>query len=156
MQLEFLFLGRTKESFLSAGIEDYLKRLNNHVRAEVKVIKEKKWQKGTSEACIIEEEGKLLLSHIDKSSLLVALDPEGLQLDSIAFADKISRWEGESRKKITFALGGHLGLAAPIRKGADEVLSLSKLTFTHEMARLILMEQVYRAYTIKAGSRYHK
>jgi len=87
---------------------------------------------------------------------LVCLDRTGKQMDSTELAAQMERWEMQGQKKITFVIGGPLGLSATILKKADLVLSLSPMTFTHDMTRLLLLEQLYRACTIKAGEKYHK
>lgn len=156
MQLEFLFLGKTKESYLAAGIDDFYKRLSRYAQADIKVIKEKKWSNKESEAKIKEEEGRLLMAGIQQPSFIVALDQTGRQVSSENFAALVTQWEEQGRRCISFVIGGPLGLSANVLHEADMTVSLSKMTFTHELARLILLEQVYRAYAIKAGTGYHK
>lgn len=156
MRLEFLFLGKTRESYLDEGISDFLNRLNRFVATEIRIIKEKRWSKGTAAATIRAEEGKLLLRNASEHALLVALDRKGRQLSSEMLAEQLSRWEEQNRRCVTFIIGGHLGLDPLVLEKSNEVISLSQMTFTHEMSRLILLEQLYRAYSIKAGSRYHK
>ncbi len=156
MKIELLFLGKTKESYLAAGLEDFKKRIGYYTKLEIKVIKEQGRKNSLPAKKIIEEEGGKLLEFVKKSSLLVVLDRSGKQVDSVQFAQQITSWENQGRKHVIFALGGPLGLASSVLKRADLILSFSKMTFTHEMARLILMEQLYRAFTIKAGEQYHK
>ena len=104
----------------------------------------------------MEGEGDILLNATPKNSLLVALDSHGRTTSSEDFSKMIQGWEGQGTKAVTFVLGGPLGLAPTVKQKAHYVLSLSKMTFTHEMARLLLMEQLFRAYSIKAGTKYHK
>ncbi len=156
MRFELLFLGKTKEKYLAAGIEDYRKRLSRYAEVEIRTIKEKKWGAREAEEKIKEEEARLLLGHATESTLRVALDPTGRQLNSEEFAELLGNWETQGRRRITFLIGGPLGLADSLRQEADAVLSLSAMTFTHEMARLLLVEQLYRACSIRAGSQYHK
>ena len=155
MRLEFLFLGKTKESYLAAGIEDYAGRLKRYLPVEIRIIKEKKANKGEPEKLQIEKESKTLLQNV-QGSFLVCLDRTGKQLDSLELAAQLDRWQMQGQKKISFVIGGPLGLSPAILKKADLVLSFSPMTFTHEMARLLLLEQLYRACTIKAGEKYHK
>ena len=155
MHLELLFLGKTKESYLAAGIEDYATRLSHYLKLEVKIIKEGKTDKGTPDNLQIEKTSEKLLQNV-QGSFLVCLDRTGKQMDSPALAKQMERWEMQGIKKISFIIGGPLGLSAAILKKADLVLSLSSMTFTHEMTRLLLLEQLYRACTIKAGEKYHK
>jgi 23S rRNA (pseudouridine1915-N3)-methyltransferase len=155
LRFEFLFLGKTKEPYLAAGIADYAKRLARYVATDIKTLKEKKIKKGESENVLIEKEGEILLQG-GQGSYLVCLDRSGKQMDSLELAAQVGDWEMQGRKKITFIIGGHLGLSAAALAKADLVLSLSAMTFTHEMTRLLLLEQLYRACTIKAGEKYHK
>lgn len=155
MRLELLFIGKTKEKYLAAGIEDYAKRLSHYQNIEIKIIKETKAQKGEPDNLLIEKESNDLLKHM-RGNYLVCLDRTGRQMHSPGLAAQLERWEMQGIKKISFAIGGPLGLSKAILKKADFVLSLSPMTFTHEMSRLILLEQLYRACTIKAGEKYHK
>ncbi len=154
MKYEIIFLGKTKDAFLSDGISEYLKRLNRYANVKIKIIKSKKHQ--GSDNLIKEKEGNLLLNNIEKLSYLVALDSQGKQFSSTGFSSLIDRWEQKGKKSITFVIGGPLGLSQEILKKADMQISLSQMTFTHDMVRLFLIEQIYRAYTIKAGEKYHK
>ena len=155
MRLELLFLGKTRETYLSSGIDDFAKRLSRYIKVEIKTIKEGKIKKGEPENFLIEKESKILMQNA-QGDYLVCLDRTGKQMDSLALAAQMERWEMQGPKKISFVIGGPLGLSAAILKKADLVLSLSPMTFTHEMTRLLLLEQLYRACTIKAGEKYHK
>ena len=155
MRLELLFLGKTKESYLAAGIEDYTRRLSHYLKVEVKTLKEDKIKKGAPDYFLIEKGSEKLLQNV-QGSFLVCLDRTGKQMDSPGLAAQMERWEMQGIKKISFIIGGHLGLSAAILKKADLILSFSPMTFTHEMSRLLLLEQLYRACTIKAGEKYHK
>jgi 23S rRNA (pseudouridine1915-N3)-methyltransferase len=145
MKIELLFLGKTREKFIESGIVKYTKRLKRYTSVELVVLKEKinpsltgKKQK--------ENDAGLLLDKGADSSIMVALDSSGRQIDSIGLAEMIADWEMRGIKSVSFLIGGHLGLASTVIKKANYVLSLSRLTFTHEMSRLILLEQLYRAY----------
>ena len=155
MRFELLFLGKTRESYLAAGIEDYAGRLKHYVPLDIRVIKEKKSRKGDPDNLQIENESQTLLQNV-QGSYLVCLDRTGIQLDSPGLAAKIAGWEMQGQRTISFVIGGPLGLSSAILSKADLVLSFSAMTFTHEMARLLLLEQLYRACTIKAGEKYHK
>ncbi len=155
MRLELLFLGKTKEKYLAAGIDDYAKRLSRYLKVEIKTLKEGKAKKGVPENLLIEKESEKLMQN-SQGSYLVCLDRTGKQMDSLELAKQMERWEMQGIKKISFAIGGHLGLSSAILNKADLVLSFSPMTFTHEMSRLLLLEQLYRACTIKAGEKYHK
>lgn len=155
MRLEFIFLGRTRESYLAAGVDDFVTRLKRYVPVEIKILKERQWS-AKEQSRQMAVEGQQLLAAASPGGLLVALDPLGQELDSEQLASRLARWQGEGRRHLTFVLGGALGLSAEVREKADYTLSLSKMTFTHEMARFILTEQIYRAYSILAGTQYHK
>ena len=155
MRLEFLFLGKTKESYLAAGITDYAKRLSRYLKIEIRIIKEGRAKKGEPDYFLIEKESEKLLQNT-QGSYLVCLDRMGKQMDSLALAKQMARWEMQGIKKISFVIGGHLGLSKTILKKSDLVLSFSPMTFTHEMTRLLMLEQLYRACTINAGEKYHK
>jgi 23S rRNA (pseudouridine1915-N3)-methyltransferase len=155
LRFELLFIGKTKESYLAAGIADYAKRLARYIPTEIKTVKEKKINKSEPEDLQIEKASETLRQNI-QGSYLVCLDRKGKQLDSLGLAAQLDRWEMQGQKKISFVIGGPLGLSHAILKKADLVLSFSTMTFTHEMARLLLLEQLYRACTIKAGEKYHK
>ena len=155
MRLELLFLGKTKEKYLATGIDDYAKRLSRYLKVEIKTLKEGKAKKGVPENLLIEKESEKLMQN-SQGSYLVCLDRTGKQMDSLELAKQMERWEMQGIKRISFAIGGHLGLSSAILYKADLVLSFSPMTFTHEMSRLLLLEQLYRACTIKAGEKYHK
>lgn len=156
MMLKFLFLGKTKESYLDQGITDFCSRLQRFVKVEIKIIKQKRKGGKEPEAKIKEETGRLLLANISRSSFVVALDPGGRQLTSEKLAETLTSWENQGIKSVVFIIGGELGLSREVLDKSDTVLSLSRMTFTHEMTRLLLLEQLYRAYTINTGTGYHK
>jgi 23S rRNA (pseudouridine1915-N3)-methyltransferase len=155
LRFEFIFSGKTKESYLASGIADFAKRLAHYAATEIKILKEEKARKGEPENLLIEKQSAALLQNV-QGSWVVCLDRLGKQMDSRELAAQLERWEMQGQKKIAFIIGGPLGLSPAILARADLVLSLSPMTFTHEMARLILFEQLYRACTIKAGEKYHK
>jgi 23S rRNA (pseudouridine1915-N3)-methyltransferase len=155
LRFEFLFLGKTKEAYLAAGIADYAGRLARYSAVDIKTLKENKIRKGEPESVQIEKEGEILLQGA-QGSYIVCLDRSGRQMDSLELAAQVERWEMQGLKKITFVIGGPLGLSSALFAGAGLILSLSPMTFTHEMTRLLLLEQLYRACTIKAGEKYHK
>lgn len=154
MKYEILLPGKTKESFLGEGIRQYTKRLKHYAPIDVKILKIKKVE--GSEELIKQKEGQQLLAHLGPSTFSVALDSGGRQFSSTGLAREIEGWEQRGVKYVTFLLGGPFGLAPEVLEQADMRISLSTMTFTHEMARLFLLEQLYRAYTIKNGEKYHK
>lgn len=154
MNIDCIFLGQTSESYLSQGIADFEKRLSRYSSIRIKIVRERKGK--MADTVRIETEGRDLLEQVEPRSLLVALDRTGKQVDSERFAGLFQQWQGQNRRTVSFVIGGAFGLSPEVLSASDFVLSLSAMTFTHEMARLILMEQVYRAFTILAGTKYHK
>ncbi len=154
VKYEILLLGKTKLSFISEGINDYSKRLQHYSQVDLRTIKAKKIQ-GSDEQ-IREKEGEILLANVSSATFAVVLDAQGKQFSSTEFSTLIDRWEGTGIRQITFIIGGPLGLAEKVLQRAELVISLSKMTFTHDMVRLFLLEQLYRAHTIKCGEKYHK
>jgi 23S rRNA (pseudouridine1915-N3)-methyltransferase len=154
MKFIFLFLGRTSEKYLEAGISDYAARLERFVQVEVVVLRDKTARSLPPEQ-FRQQEARQLLERCADASWVVALDGGGRELDSPALAELLRRFEDAGHRNVYFLIGGHLGLHEDVLRRADLVLSLSRLTFTHEMARLILLEQLYRAWMIKAGRSYH-
>jgi len=155
MKIELLLLGKTKERYIDSGIQDYCKRLSRYTSIKLRYIKAKS-SSGKSAEQIKAYESTLLNAHMVQSGYRVALDSNGRQLNSESFATFLSKREQQPVKRLYFIIGGPLGLADEQQQEADTVLSLSKMTFTHDMIRLLLLEQLYRAYTIKAGEKYHK
>ncbi|MDH4317559.1 MAG: 23S rRNA (pseudouridine(1915)-N(3))-methyltransferase RlmH [Desulfobulbaceae bacterium] len=155
MKFTFLFLGKTREEYLEKAIGDYAERLGRFVPTNLVVLKEKHSKKGDEET-IKRKDGEMLLDASNDGSYRVALDPRGKQPDSEELAEILAGWEKQNIRSVSFLIGGHLGLHETVIGQADLLLSLSRLTFTHEMSRFILLEQLYRACTIKAGHNYHK
>ena len=148
-------LGKTRETYLDAGIRDYALRLGRFTPIELPVLKERYSRKDPDEVVKLHD-AALLLEQAQGAGLRIALDPTGKSPDSEELAVWLSGWENQGIATVCFLIGGHLGLHQSVLEQADMRLSLSRLTFTHEMTRLILLEQLYRACTIKAGHKYHK
>ncbi len=155
MIVEILFLGKTKDSYLNDGIADFTQRLHHYTRLSIKQIQHRKKAQWTEEQ-ERREDGRLLLSCVPAGALKVALDSRGRQVSSPGLADLIGQWEQQGIKQVNFLVGGPLGHSSELVAQADLLLSLSLMTFTHDMTRLFLLEQLYRAFTIKAGEKYHK
>lgn len=154
MKHNVLFLGKTKDAFIANGINEYSARLKHYTSFSISTLREKKG--GKHGASLKEDQGTLLLGSVPSGSLIVALDSRGIQFTSEAFAKKIEEWEIRGMKQVSYLIGGPDGLSEHVVKSADLIFSMSKMTFTHDMIRLFLTEQLYRAYTIKAGEKYHK
>jgi 23S rRNA (pseudouridine1915-N3)-methyltransferase len=152
MKHELIFLGKTKDPFITEGIDKYTARLGHYTQVSVRTLKEKRGSKGQD----IEDEGRHLLDAVPAGWFIVALDSRGKQYTSEGFAELISGWEQRGLKGVCYLIGGPLGLSSEVVERADACLSLSTMTFTHDMVRMLLLEQMYRAYTIKGGEKYHK
>ena len=146
MKINLIVVGKLKERFLVEGVAEYLKRLRKFAAVEVREI---------SELRTVEEEGQKLLSLVPPNSWLCVLDVAGVELSSEDFAKKIAALNLDGVSNLTFAIGGAFGLSEELRRAADFRLSLSQMTFTHQMARLILAEQIYRAFKINRNEPYH-
>ncbi len=157
MKFVLPFLGKTKKGYLDEGIRDYADRLSHFAQVDIPVLKEKPAKKIPDDKIKLLE-AEQLLSKIDqyKKGVIVALDPHGKMVDSEELAALLGRLQDRGIETAAFLIGGHLGLHQSVLARSDQVISLSKLTFTHEMTRMILLEQLYRACTIQAGHRYHK
>lgn len=155
MRLEVLLLNKTKESYLQEGIRDYQTRLKRFNPIELVEIKVKKLST-RSDSEIKNFESTLIDKRASEGSYRIVLDSRGQQLSSKKFASFLADLEQKSVQTASFIIGGPLGLADEQLRKADYILSLSSMTYTHDMTRLILLEQIYRAFTIKAGTRYHK
>lgn len=154
MRHEIVFIGKTKDSFIQSGIEEYSSRLKHYTNIQITILKDKSGGKSAREA--IKSQGGQMLSVVPQGSVIVALDSRGQQFTSESFSKKIVNWELSSVKQVTYLIGGPDGISEDILKSAGLVLSFSKMTFTHDMVRMLLVEQLYRAYTIKNGEKYHK
>jgi len=154
MKHQLLFLGKIKDRFIEDGVREYAMRLQHYTSFLITILKEK--GRGRSKLLTTEEQGKLLLQAVPAGAMVVVLDSKGKQFSSEAFSQKIEQWEMQGIKQVCYLIGGPDGHAADVLAAADLIISLSKMTFTHDMARMLLVEQLYRAYTIKAGEQYHK
>jgi 23S rRNA (pseudouridine1915-N3)-methyltransferase len=147
----FLFAGKTKEGFIREGLDRYAKLAGHYVPVEVRELK---GAPGTDRADAVEKEADGIIKRLSPSDRVVVLDEHGKNPDSVSFAKKVGSL-AETGGRVVFVAGGPFGISDRLRERADTLLSLSKMTFTHEMARLVLLEQVYRAFTIIKGKTYH-
>jgi 23S rRNA (pseudouridine1915-N3)-methyltransferase len=155
-KIRIIVVDRTRASFLKEGEEVYLRRLRNYAPVEWIEVKPAKIAKGRHAELILEEEAQEIKRRILPRDHLVALDRSGRQYGSEELASWLEGLSGKGVGSLTFVIGGPLGLSRQIMSLAEAVLSLSRLTLTHEMTRLILLEQLYRAFTILRGEKYHK
>lgn len=152
MKLRFIWPGKTRNEQLRELLAEYLKRLGHFVRCEV--IETRAFA-GTDRASV-ERESARLLAAVPDNSLMLLLDVEGREWSSPELADQVTRWEDDSVQEIVIVIGGQDGVSAELKQRADKRWRLSRLTLTHEMARVLTVEQFYRAYTIKRNLPYQK
>ena len=154
MRLRVIWVGKTRDAHARALCAEYLKRLTRFARCEVTELRESAAE--DPRACL-EEEGKRVLGSLASDALAVLLDVSGpVQWSSEELAAQVEGWQGRSVREVAFVVGGHLGVSDEVRGRAQVRWSLSRLTLTHEMARVVLVEQLYRAYTITRGLPYQK
>jgi 23S rRNA (pseudouridine1915-N3)-methyltransferase len=155
MKLRFIWVGKTKRGPVRELAEDYLARVEKFARVEVVELRERD-DAGGDVRKIIEKEGEDILSKTSGDQFVVVLDERGSQLRSVELAQLIEKHRLASTRQMTFVVGGHAGLSDGVRARADFILALSRMTFTHDFARAVLTEQVYRAYTIIHDLPYQK
>lgn len=153
MRWRLIWVGKTKDEHVRALVEEYLKRLKRFARCEVTEVEPSRAQDAREG---IADESRRILSALRTDALTILLDVEGRQWSSTALAAEVEKWQLAGTKEVAFIIGGHQGVSPEVAKRAQLRWSLSSLTLTHEMARIILVEQLYRAYTIIHGLPYHK
>ncbi|MDD1683621.1 MAG: 23S rRNA (pseudouridine(1915)-N(3))-methyltransferase RlmH [Methanoregula sp.] len=159
MQIRVVAVGKIKEKFLREGIAEYEKRLRPYMKLGITELAEEKRPVSASmanEVEAVEKEGERILAAVPAGSLVIALDVKGQAWSSEELASSFREWELAGRNQLAFVIGGDLGLSPAVLARSTLRLSLSKMTFTHPMARLLLLEQVYRAFRILRGEPYHK
>ena len=155
MKIVFLVIGKTDESYLDTGISKYIKRLEHYVPFEMKIIPDIKNRKTLTEEQQKKAEGELILSNINVGDDLVLLDENGKTFSSVAFSQWIEKQMNIGSKRMVFVVGGPYGFSKEVYAKAKFKISLSEMTFSHQMIRLIFVEQLYRAFTIIKGEPYH-
>ncbi len=155
MKIVLITIGKTNEKYLIEGISDYQRRLKHYTNFERIEIANLKNAKNFSESELMQREGELILKQIKNSDHLVLLDDKGKDFTSQKFAQKLQQWMLSGKKRLVFVVGGAYGFSDEIYKRGNEKLSLSKMTFSHQMVRLFFVEQLYRGYTILNNEPYH-
>ncbi|MDE6578711.1 MAG: 23S rRNA (pseudouridine(1915)-N(3))-methyltransferase RlmH [Muribaculaceae bacterium] len=155
MEIILLAIGKTTQSFIQKGIEEYLNRLRRYISFRIEILSDIKCTKSLSEELQKEKEGDLILSFVNSSDLFILLDEKGKEFTSKEFSTYLQKIIGSGKKRAVFAIGGPYGFSKSVYERADQKLSLSKMTFTHEMIRLFFIEQIYRGFTILRGEPYH-
>lgn len=152
MKLRLLWVGKTQEAWVKTGIEEYAGRVKRYSQFEIAEIKE---EKGALPEQMRLREAERIEKLLPKNSRLILLDEAGEQFTSPSFAEMLTRYRDSSTPEITFVIGGAYGFPDELRKRADRLISLSKMTFTHQMIRPFFLEQLYRAFTIMNNEGYH-
>lgn len=159
MKITILCVGKVKEKFYRDAIDEFVKRLSRYCKLEIIEVADEKTQEQASETeirIVKEKEGERILKNIKDDAYVITLCIDGKQLDSEELSDKIEKLGLQGSSHIYFVIGGSLGLADEVIKRADFKLSFSKMTFPHQLMRVILLEQIYRAYRIMNHEPYHK
>ena len=159
MKITLVTVGKIKEKIFEDAIKEYSKRLSRYCKLEILQVADEKTPEGASEAVelqIKEKEGQRILSLIRDDAYVIALAIEGKMLDSEELAERIEKLGVSGISQIVFVIGGSLGLSAQVMKRADYALSFSRMTFPHQLMRVVLLEQIYRSYRIMNHQPYHK
>lgn len=159
MKIKIIAVGKIKEQYLKDGIAEYLQRLSSYAKVEIVEVNDSKVKDNPNESDInkvINEEGERILSKIKSGDLVVNLDLNKKEFDSVEFSKFLNNKIVEGGASITFVIGGSYGLSNQVKERANYSISLSKMTFLHQMTRLILLEQIYRSFKILNNETYHK
>ncbi|GAE26234.1 LSU m3Psi1915 methyltransferase RlmH [Halalkalibacter wakoensis JCM 9140] len=159
MNIQIITVGKLKEKYLKMGIAEYTKRLGAYAKVEEIEVADEKAPEQASDAEMLqikEKEGERILAKIHPDTHVIALAIEGKMMTSEQLADNVDKLATYGKSKIAFVIGGSLGLSEAVMKRSNESLSFSKMTFPHQLMKLVLVEQVYRAFRINRGEPYHK
>jgi 23S rRNA (pseudouridine1915-N3)-methyltransferase len=159
MHILIISVGKLKEKYLKMGIEEYLKRMTPYAKVQLVEVNDEKAPESLSEAemdIVKEREGERILQHIKPETHVVALAIEGEMWSSEKLASQLDKWATYGKSSVAFIIGGSLGLSTQVLKRSNQQISLSKMTFPHQVVRLILLEQIYRGYRINRNEPYHK
>jgi 23S rRNA (pseudouridine1915-N3)-methyltransferase len=155
VKVKLIVIGKTKSKFLIEGENEYQKRLRHYCKFSELIISDIKNSSKLSKKELKEKEGNLILKSIKNNDYVMLLDDKGLTLSSTGFAEFLNKKMVSSANELVFIVGGAFGFSESVYKRANTKLSLSKMTFSHQMVRLIFKEQLYRAFTILKGEKYH-
>ena len=159
MKITLLTVGKIKEKYLKDAISEYAKRLGRYCKLEIIEVADEKTPDAASpavEQAIRQKEGERLLKHTRDDAYVITLEIDGHMLDSVTFARKIEQLGIQGKSHLMFVIGGSIGLGDNVLQRSDYALSFSKMTFPHQLMRVILLEQIYRGYRIIEGAPYHK
>ncbi len=155
MRIHFVFVGKTVFPEMQRGIDRYLERIGHYVRCEVHVVRPERVNPKAHEKEVLEKEGRRIVETVAGRGVLIVWDEKGTGLTSVEYAGVLDRLQ-QAGQEVWMVLGGPLGLSDEVKKAAHHVFSLSPMTFPHDLARLLVAEQTYRALTILRGEPYHK
>jgi 23S rRNA (pseudouridine1915-N3)-methyltransferase len=155
MQIKLIAIGKTDHSAIQQLTDEYIKRLGHYIRFEFEQLPDLKQTKGLSEALQKEKEGEMILKKIQNSDELVLLDEKGRECGSLEFSDYLQKKMNAGLRQLIFVIGGPYGFSEEIYQRANGKLSLSRMTFSHQMVRVFFVEQLYRAFTILKNEPYH-
>ena len=155
MKIQLTVVGKTNQDFVQKGLDEFCNRLKHYMPFELDIIPDIKNTKNLSQEQQKEKEGELILKNIQSGDYIVLLDERGKEFTSLQFADYIEKKTHTVSKKLVFVIGGPYGFSKKVYEMASEKISLSKMTFSHQMIRLIFIEQLYRAMTILNNEPYH-
>ncbi|MCC8140588.1 MAG: 23S rRNA (pseudouridine(1915)-N(3))-methyltransferase RlmH [Lachnospiraceae bacterium] len=159
MKIKVVAVGKIKEKYLADAVAEYAKRLSHYCKLEIVELPDERTPDSASEAeetQIREREGERILRKIPEGAYVIALAIDGQAPDSVEFARQMERWNVDGVSQMIFVIGGSLGLSKAVLARADYRLSFSRLTFPHQLMRVILLEQIYRSYRIRNHEPYHK
>ncbi len=159
MKITVICVGKIKEKFYRDAISEYEKRLLKYCKLEIIEVQDEKTPDHAGEALkeqIMEKEASRILKHIKEDAFVYSLEIKGTQPDSVELSDQIGALALQGKSHIQFIIGGSLGLHKRVSDAADKAISFSRMTFPHQLMRVILLEQIYRSYRIIAGEPYHK
>ena len=155
MNISLLMVGATDDPLLSQLIESYVKRLNHYIKFDLQTLTALKNTKNLSPEQQSQKEGEMILGALEPSDRVILLDEKGKQMSSVGFSQFMQKQLNAGGKKLVFIIGGPYGFSSEVRKRAMSSVSLSAMTFSHQMVRLFMVEQCYRAFTILKGEPYH-
>lgn len=159
LHINIICVGKLKESYFKDAITEYSKRLSKYCNLTITELNDEKIPSNPNESdnlIVKNKEGKNIINHLKKDSYIIALDPNGKQMQSEEFADKIEKISTNYNSTITFIIGGSLGISSEVLHACNEKISFSKMTFPHQLFRVLLLEQIYRGFKIINNENYHK
>ncbi|MFC0015391.1 MULTISPECIES: 23S rRNA (pseudouridine(1915)-N(3))-methyltransferase RlmH [Allobacillus] len=159
MKITIISVGKLKEKYLKQGIQEYLKRLSSYAKVDIIEVADEKAPENLSEAeekQVKDKEGERILQAISPDTYVITLEIEGKMLSSEQLAKKMDELALHGKSKLAFVIGGSLGISEAVQQRSNFAISFSKMTFPHQLMRLILLEQVYRGFRISRGEPYHK